>query len=314
MQIYKPEGFGKAAISYDKADIERALQTGEILSGYVMRCDSDLKLQVKLGQGVTGEIEFDNLEFNPYGESTKPIAAISKVGKIINFKVIGYATEGDKVKVQLSRKESMKEAYEKFVSTLVPGDVIDAKINHIEKYGAFCDIACGLTYLLPIENFCVTRIDNAQEALKGISEIKAVVFGYNKAGKIVLSHRELLGTWDEEASKFTAGSVVVGTVRSVENYGVFIELTPNLSGLAEATDKVKVGDKVNVLIKSIIPEKMKIKLNILDLENGDFNNDPLIHIEYGEVPEHIDYWKYSSEKATKVVETRFKDDRDSKQD
>ena len=307
MQTYKPEGFGRPFVNYTKDDVIKALQTGEILSGYVMRCDSDLKLLVKLGQNITGEVAFENLEYSPYGEKTKAIAAISKVGKIINFKVTGYSSEGDKMLVQLSRKASMQDAYDNFVKTLKPGDVVDAKITHIEKYGAFCDIACGLTYLLPIENFCVTRIDNAQEALKGISEIKAVVYGYNKAGKLVLSHRELLGTWDGEASKFSVGSVVVGTVRSVEEYGVFIELTPNLSGLAEATDKVKVGDKVNVLIKNIIPDKMKVKLNILDLDNGKFENDPAIHIDYSgyEIAEHIDSWRYSSEKQTKVVETKF---------
>lgn len=307
MQTYKPEGLGRPYVNYTKDDVIKALQNGEILSGYVMRCDSDLKLLVKLGQNITGEVAFENLEYSPYGEKTKAIAAISKVGKIINFKVTGYSSEGDKMLVQLSRKASMQEAYENFVKNLKPGDVIDARITHIEKYGAFCDVACGLTYLLPIENFCVTRIDNAQEALKGISEIKAVVYGYNKAGKLVLSHRELLGTWDGEASKFSVGSVVVGTVRSVEEYGVFIELTPNLSGLAEATDKVKVGDKVNVLIKNIIPDKMKVKLNILDLDNGKFENDPAIHIDYSgyEIPEHIDSWRYSSEKQTKVVETKF---------
>lgn len=307
MQTYKPEGLGKTFVNYTKADVTKALQDGSILSGYVSRCDSDLKLLVKIGQNITGEIAFEDLEYSPYGEKTKPIAAISKVGKIVDFKVTGYSMNGDEMTVHLSRKASMQEAYENFVKNLKPGDVIDARITHIEKYGAFCDVACGLTYLLPIENFCVTRIDNAQEALKGITDIKAVVYGYNKAGKLVLSHRELLGTWDEEAAKFEVGSVVVGTVRSVESYGVFIELTPNLSGLAEATDKVKVGDRVNVLIKNIIPDKMKVKLNILDLDNGKFENDPKIHIEYDldKIPEHIDSWRYSSEKATKVVETKF---------
>lgn len=199
----------------------------------------------------------------------------------------------------------MQEAFEQYVDKLVPGDVIDAKITHVEKYGAFCDIACGLTYLLPIENFCVTRVDNAKEALKGIRYIKAIVYGKNKAGKLVLSHKELLGTWDSEAAKFETGNIVIGTVRSVEDYGVFIELTPNLSGLAEATDKVKAGDKVNVLIKSIIPEKMKIKLSILELEAGNFENDPKIEVEYRFTGDHMSKWVYSSEKSDKMIETVF---------
>lgn len=277
------------------------VSTGEILSGYVTKCDTEQGLTVKFGDK-TGYIPFNELEYSPYGEETKPIAAISKVGKTVNFKVLSYSENG----IILSRKASMKEAYDEFVKNLKPGDIVDAKITHIEKYGAFCDIACGLTYILPIENFCVTRVDNAKEALRGIKFIKAIVSGQNKAGKLILTHKELLGDWDMEAGLFESGNVVAGIVRSVEDYGVFIELTPNLSGLAEATDKVRVGDRVNVLIKSIIPEKMKIKLSIIELDNAEFENDPRIHVEYREeIPDHIDYWRYSSEKSDKVIETKF---------
>ena len=51
--------------------------------------------------------------------------------------------------------------------------------------------------------------------------------------RIVLTLRELLGTWSENAACFAAGETVVGIVRSVEDYGVFIEIAPNLAGLAE---------------------------------------------------------------------------------
>ncbi|MGL0910084.1 hypothetical protein ACSTB0_13670, partial [Faecalibacterium wellingii] len=42
----------------------------------------------------------------------------------------------------------------------------------------------------------------------------------------------LLGTWEENAAGFTVGETVVGIVRSVEEYGTFIEIAPNLAGLA----------------------------------------------------------------------------------
>lgn len=53
-------------------------------------------------------------------------------------------------------------------------------------------------------------------------------------------------------------------MRSVEHYGVFVELAPNLAGLAEPKDGVKVGQQASVYIKNLIPEKMKIKLIIID--------------------------------------------------
>ena len=50
----------------------------------------------------------------------------------------------------------------------------------------------------------------------------------------------------------------------MEEYGVFVELAPNLTGLAEPYYDVKAGQKVSVYIKSILPEKMKVKLVIVD--------------------------------------------------
>ena len=56
----------------------------------------------------------------------------------------------------------------------------------------------------------------------------------------------------------------MGVVRSVESYGIFIELAPNLAGLAEYREGVRPGDGCSVYIKSIIPQKMKIKLVLID--------------------------------------------------
>ena len=85
-----------------------------------------------------------------------------------------------------------------------------------------------------------------------------------QTGRISLTHKELLGTWEENASHFNAGETAAGIIRSVEPYGVFVELAPNLAGLAEWCDGVYPGQSAAVYIKSIIPEKMKIKLVIVD--------------------------------------------------
>ena len=82
--------------------------------------------------------------------------------------------------------------------------------------------------------------------------------------RIHLTHRELLGTWAENAALFHAGETVRGIVRSIESYGIFIELTPNLSGLAERRSGLHEGEAVSVFIKSILPDRTKIKLTIID--------------------------------------------------
>ena len=67
------------------------------------------------------------------------------------------------------------------------------------------------------------------------------------------------------ADMFEAGETVTGIVRSIEEYGVFIELAPNLAGLAEPRDCVHINRPASVYIKAIIPEKMKVKLKQIKL-------------------------------------------------
>lgn len=308
MSMYKPEGvfenLEERNRMYSIEELEDALKTGKILHGRVKEVTIDLALVIEMGSGIEAKIEFNDLEYSPIGKATKPVAAASKIGKQVNFKVISVGTVDNKYKIKLSRADAMREAYENYVSKLKIGDIIDARINHIEKYGAFCDVACGLTYLLPIENLCITRIANASVALRDVKDIKAVVSAINKDNMLVLSHKELLGTWEEEASKFKPGQIVEGVVHGIEDYGIFIGLTPNLSGLAEHTNGLEVGDIVAVYIKTIVPSKMKIKLSIANHEHGDVDQGPL-HFEYKVTDGHIDQWVYNPEDCQKEIKTVF---------
>ena len=67
----------------------------------------------------------------------------------------------------------------------------------------------------------------------------------------------------ENASRFAPGDTVQGVIRSIRDYGAFVELTPNLSGLADVKEGTAEGDRVSVFIRSIRPERMKIKLQII---------------------------------------------------
>ena len=133
-------------------------------------------------------------------------------------------------------------------------------------------------------------------------DILCAVKSRDTEGRIVLTMKELLGTWLENAAAFAAGETVVGLVRSVEPYGVFVELAPNLAGLAEAAPGLDCGQLVSVYIKSIIPEKMKIKLVVLHAMRDETFAFPL---EYRLHAGHIGRWIYSVPGAARVIETIF---------
>ncbi len=305
-KIFLPEGQQtKHAESINRhftaLQLEEARQKNDILEAVAISCDTEHNLNVNLGC-MKGVIPHKEGAIGIAEGVTRDIAIISRVGKPVCFTVEGFCTNagGDRIAI-LSRRKAQQFCIDEYISQLSPGDVIPAKVTHIESFGAFCDIGCGCVALMPIDTISVSRISNPKDRFRCGDNIMAVVKSIID-GKVTLSQKELLGTWEENASKFQQGETVRGVIRSVESYGIFVELTPNLAGLAESKPGAKVGQTASVYIKSIIPEKMKVKLIIVDSFD---DQDTLTPINYFYHGDRIDRWVYSPENCIKTVETVF---------
>lgn len=146
------------------------------------------------------------------------------------------------------------------------GQIVEGRVTGIKPYGAFIEINDGPVGLAFIEDLSVVRIKGPEERLKIGQKVKCMVKSINEeTGKINLSYKDCLGTWEENVEKFKEGMTVTGIVRDKEKNknGVFIELTPNLVGMTEYNDNLQYGQTVNVCIKKIVPEKKKVKLVIV---------------------------------------------------
>ncbi len=288
--------------------IERAMQEGRILEGIASKAGGGHELTVELGE-FTGIIEKDEVQLT-FGEGVKDIAVITRVGKPVCFKVISVERKrvGAPI-IKLSRRAAQLECTKSYLAQLRAGDVIPAKVTHIEHFGAFVDIGCGIVSLLSIDSISVSRISHPGDRLSIGGELRVVVRSMDKNDeglptRVYVTGRELLGTWEENAALFSVGQTVTGRVRSVEPYGVFVELTPNLAGLAEYRSDVAVGQCAAVYIKNIIPERMKIKLVIIDAARSlSAGSEGIVHDEIT----HIDRWRYSPDGCDRVVETVFSD-------
>lgn len=283
------------------AGLKEAMRKQRILESTALVCDSGHNLIVDLG-GIKGIIPREDGALGIRDGSVRDIAIISRVNRPVCFVVTDIQTNSDgEGYAVLSRERAQKMCLEKYISGLVTGDVINARITHLESFGAFADIGCGIVALMPIDSISVSRIEHPKERFRVGMDIRAVIKSIEN-GRIGLSHKELLGTWEQNAVKFSAGETVPGIVRSVENYGAFVELSPNLAGLAESREGVKAGSCASVYIKSIIPEKMKIKLIIIDTFEKRISPSPPKYF-YNE--SHMDRFLYSPEGCKKVVETVF---------
>lgn len=320
-KLFLPEGCrisqnaNKEALA-TPAGLEKAVESGEILEATALLCDRELNLHVDLGC-MQGIIPRSEAVYAQYGEEVKDIAIISRVGKPVCFTVerITRSAAGHPVAL-LSRKNAQRRCVLHRLTHLCAGDVIPVRVTHLERFGAFCDVGCGICALLPLDCISVSRIAHPSDRLQpGMMLWCAVRAVDAQSGRITLSLRELLGTWEQNAALFCAGQTAAGIIRSVERYGVFVELTPNLAGLAElrqdadadaaARLQACIGRYTGVYIKSIQPDRMKIKLVLIDSYRGEAARAGLRYFIDPEQTPHIDHWRYSPQGAVKVVETVF---------
>ena len=261
---FMPEGWNNEISRLDTENIDYYKENGTILQGLVRKCDDKYNLHVEFENGLTGiiprqEVEGINLEENGLPKTN---LCTGKVHKFVQFKI----KDVEKNTAILSRKEVQQEALDWVKNDLQVGEKVSGIVKNIKPYGAFIEIGGGIVGMAHIEDLSIARIKTPYERLRIGQKVEVVVKSINKEnGKVILSYKETLGTWEENAKKFMQGMKAKGIVRETEKNknGIFIELTPNLVGMAEYKEGLEYGQSVDVYIKKIDAERKKVKLLII---------------------------------------------------
>lgn len=257
-----PEGWQDEISNVNKSNINQYIEENQTLQGIVQSCDKDYNLHINLGNGITGIIPRKEVEDVQTEELPNIRLCTGKVHKYVQFKIKDFSNENTAL---LSRREVQQEVIDTIKRDLEVGQNLTGIVRNIKPYGAFIEIGGGVVGLAHIEDLSIARIQTPYERLKIGQKVNVVVKYIDKqTGRINLSYKEHFGTWEDNIKNFSTGMNVEGIIRETEKNknGVFIELTPNLVGMAEYTDKYKYGQRVNVYIKKIDSEKKKIKLLI----------------------------------------------------
>ena len=146
------------------------------------------------------------------------------------------------------------------------GEIVSGVVKNIQPYGAFIQTDKGIDGLLYIGDISVARIKTPKERLSVGQKINVVVKDVNtEKNRVYFSYKEMLGTWDENIKDIQEKTIIPGIIRETEKdkRGIFIELKPNLVGMAEYKEGFEYGQKVEVYVKKIIEDKKKIKLKLV---------------------------------------------------
>ena len=183
-------------------------------------------------------------------------------GKCIATDASGKTVDAYTASRTLLQQEYMDSVLRKCA---VRDSIINASVLSIVGDGMFVDCGFGLIAYLSLHTLSVARIPQYNYTYAKGSIIPVVLIEpVRQDNTIIVSHRELLGTWEDNASKFSIYDTCVGVVTAVQSYGVFVALTANLVGLAEYTEGVQVGQLVEVTLNRVDKYRQKIKLEIVE--------------------------------------------------
>ena len=183
-------------------------------------------------------------------------------------------------RVVLSRKgilyRERREARDRTLESMTPGQVVSGKVEKIEGFGAFIDLGGGLSGLLHVSNISHKRTDDPSTVLTVGESVEVQILEIKNGGKrIGLGMKQLQADpWEAVKEKFRQGQVTKGKVIRIADFGAFVEITDAVEGLLHKSqlspdrvnrveDAVSVGAEVTVRIQSIDLEAKRISLSCL---------------------------------------------------
>lgn len=281
---------------YSLIELSSFAGTDKIVSCTVVSYNEDLGIVLDLGNGIEGYMYAFNFEDNAVSPK---LAIISLIGQ----KIEAYVDSVENNIVYLNRAKLQRDYKIKYLNTLPIGSIIDTKVVSIANFGAFVDLGYGIVGLLPIGDISIARFPTISDVLSKGDSIKVVYKGLLESGYVV-THKELLGTWEENLNDIRIGSYCIGIVRELKPYGAFIELTPNITGLAEIPCNLHIseGDSVCVQLRSINPEKLKVKLAIISKSSIEYKVRYKYRIKSGILTD----WEYTPKNSIKSIKTVFR--------
>lgn len=200
----------------------------------------------------------------------------SFVGQAMEVKVIDANDEEEKLIV--SEKAVWEDKQKSIISKFQVGDIVEGEVSALADFGAFVkfDILEGLVH---ISEIAWQRIDHPSDLLKVGDKVKAEIIGI-EGSKIFLSMKKLVDDpWKNVHDKYRLGQKVKGTVLKINPFGFFVELDPDIHGLAhisELSDKpvsspediAKSGQEMEFIVVSIEPEQHRLGLSLKALDEG----------------------------------------------
>jgi len=227
---------------------------------------------VKLIEGVEGLVHISEMSWTKRINHPSEMVAI---GDIIEVVVLNVNIE--KQEISLGMKQIEANPWEMVMEKYPEGSIIEGRVRNLTNYGAFIELEEGIDGLLHVSDMSWTKkVNHPSEIVKKGDKIKTMILSVDQQKKrVALGMKQLIeDPWKQQISeKYHPGDIVSGRIVKITNFGVFVQLEPELEGLlhiSELADRkvdspeeiVKVGDDVQVKVLKVDTQERKIGLSL----------------------------------------------------
>lgn len=252
-------------VNYSLKKLQQIQKEEQVLDMFVQDIDESLNMIGIVGNDIKAIIPREEAS-SIVGEDglVEERHIVNKKDKIMHVCIKDIIDNNGKIELIMSKKKLELKVRRWMYMHLQAGMKLKGVVVSTTEYAAFVDVGGGVTGMLKIQDMTDIKIQHASDMFRIGQRIQVIVKKFDRdTGRIELSYKELLGTFEQRVSKLKEGEIVEGIIRQRIKTGLFVELKNNLVGLAEHVNGVEYGQKVLVSIKRIIPEKKKIKLIII---------------------------------------------------
>lgn len=258
-----------------KRDTIGQLSEGVVMEGVVKNV-TDYGAFIDLG-GIDGLLHITDMS---WGRVSHPRELLS-VGQTVPVVVLKYDRENERV--SLGMKQLHENPWDKVAERYRPGTVVKGKVVTLTDYGAFIKLEEGIEGLIHVSEMSWSKKQRKPSKILAIGdEVEAIVLEViAESQRISLGLKQLTpNPWEELRKEFPVGTTVRGKIRSIMDFGIFVNVKDDIDGLVHVTDlswtkKIrnskeiqevfKKGEEVEAIVLEIDPDNERLSLGVKQL-------------------------------------------------
>tara|TARA_B110000444_G_scaffold146803_1_gene137237 strand:+ start:4000 stop:5673 length:1674 start_codon:yes stop_codon:yes gene_type:complete len=266
------------ANSAQRDELLASIEEGMDVTGYVKNL-TNYGAFVDLG-GVDGLLHITDMAWKRIAHPSDML----NPGDEITVRVIKF--DKDSGRLSLGLKQLQEDPWASIKARYPNGHRVQATVTNLTDYGCFASIEDGVEGLVHVSEMSWTNKNIHPSKVVNVGDAMEVMIldVDQERRRISLGIKQCVGNpWAEFAEKYAAGDKVVGNIKTITDFGIFVGLEGDLDGLVHMSDiswevegeaalrDYKKGDEVSAVILSVDSEKERISLGIKQQESDPFS-------------------------------------------